>query len=221
MASTTDDADNGPRSRYSRVAITLHWLIAFLIIGTLLGALVFSGLLTSANPADRAQGLEMLDVHRSFGLTILLLSLVRLAWRLTHRSPPLPATMRRWEVALARGSHLAFYSLLVAVPLAGYVMSSAGPYPVVYFGLFEVPKLPVSETLGALAHGAHGPMALGIVALLVLHVAGALKHHYIDRDEVLARMLPLVRRREPTRASRSRDDAPLGATARPANGPTR
>lgn len=193
MAAATIDLGRESGSRYSR-AVILHWLIAFLIIGTLIGAWILSGLLASPDPADRAQGIEMLNVHRSFGLTIFFLSLVRLGWRLTHRFPALPQGMGSWERALARGNHLAFYVLLIAVPLAGYVMSSAGPFPIIYFGLFEDPKLPVGEALGGFAHQAHGILALAIVGLLVLHVAGALKHHVADHDEVLLRMLPVPRR---------------------------
>jgi cytochrome b561 len=193
------EADTGrySRSGYSKVAITLHWLIALLIIGNVIGALIFDSLLDSSDPADRARGAAIVGIHKSIGLTVLVLSLFRLAWRLTHGFPRLPEHMAGWEVALARGNHVAFYFMMITVPLAGYVMSSGGPYPIVYFGLFEVPKLPVGEALGDFAHEAHEILAFTTVGLVALHVAGALKHHFLDRDDVLARMLPLVRPKRP------------------------
>ena len=197
MATIADDADRYSHSRYSKVAITLHWLIALMIIGNVIGALIFEGLLDSPDAAERARGVLIVNIHKSIGLTVLVLSLVRLAWRLKHGFPRLPEHMARWEIALARGNHLVFYFLMIAVPLAGYIMSSSGRYPIVYFGLFEVPKLPVGEGLGDFAHEAHEILAFTTVGLLVLHVAGALKHHFLDRDDVLARMLPLVRPKRP------------------------
>ena len=93
----------------------------------------------------------------------------------------------------ARATHLAFYVMMIAVPLAGWAMVSAGPRPLEWFGLFDWPKLPVDRATGEIAHDAHVILALSTVGLVLLHVAGALKHHFLDRDFVLARMLPLVR----------------------------
>lgn len=196
MATAADDRRYS-HSGYSKVAITLHWLIALMIIGNVIGALIFDPLLDSADPAQRAQGATLVGIHKSIGLTVLGLSLIRLFWRLTHGFPRLPEHMARWEIGLARANHVAFYFLMIAVPLAGYIMSSGGPYPISYFGLFEVPKLPVGKPLGGFAHEAHEVLAFTTVGLAVLHVAGALKHHFLDRDDVLARMLPLVRPKQP------------------------
>jgi cytochrome b561 len=190
MATTADARSS--RSGYSKIAIALHWTIALMIIGNVIGAFVFDGLLDSADPAERARGVMIVGIHKSIGLTVLVLSLLRLLWRLTHGFPRLPEHMARWEIALARANHLAFYVLMIAVPVAGYVMVSAGRFPLTWFGLFAVPKLPVGEALGDLAHEAHEILAFTTVALVGLHVAGALKHHFLDRDDVLARMLPLV-----------------------------
>lgn len=197
MVTTAQDTGHRSRSGYSRVAITLHWLIALMIVGNVVGALIFDGLLDSGDPAERARGVMLVNIHKSVGLTVLVLSLFRLFWRLTHGFPRLPEHMARWEIALARGNHLAFYFAMIAVPLAGYIMVSAGPAPIAYFGLFDVPKLPVGKELGGLAHEAHEILAFTTVGLLVLHIAGALKHHFLDRDDVLARMLPLVRPKAP------------------------
>jgi len=182
-------------SGYSKVAITLHWLIALMIVANVIGALIFDGLLDSADPVERARGSMLVGIHKSTGLTILVLSLFRLFWRLTHGFPRLPEHMAKWEIALARANHLAFYFAMIAVPLAGYVMTSAGPYPLTWFGLFNVPKLPVGKALGDLAHEAHEVLAFATMGLLALHVMGALKHHFLDRDDVLSRMLPFIRPR--------------------------
>lgn len=199
MAALAGGTGTPERSTYSRMSITLHWIIALLIVSNVILALLMDGLLDSADPSDRGVGRTIVGVHKSIGLTVLTLSLVRLAWRLTHGFPRLPEHMARWEVLLARGNHVAFYMMMILVPLAGWTMSSAGPSPLEYFGLFDWPKLPVARgsTLAEAAHDAHIILAFTTVGLVVLHVAGALKHHFLDRDEVLARMLPLIRRRQP------------------------
>lgn len=179
--------ENG-RSGYSRVAIALHWTIALLILGNVAGALI-------ADSADRATAGAIMAMHKSIGITVLVLSLVRLGWRLAHGFPPLPAHTPRWDAVAARANHIAFYVLMIAVPLAGWIMVSGGDRPLTWFGLFDIPKLPVSPGTAKAANGAHELLAFTTVGLVVLHVAGALKHHLVDRDEVLSRMLPLVRRR--------------------------
>ncbi|WP_448579590.1 cytochrome b [Thermaurantiacus sp.] len=188
------------RRGYSRLAIALHWVIALMILGNLVGGLVAHEMLEAATGADRAQGLRLMELHKSAGLTILGLSLVRLATRLLAGVPALPVHMTATERALARIVHGGFYVLMLALPLAGWVMVSASPSaaPLSWFGLVSWPLLPVpvSAGLGEAAAEAHELLALGMLALLALHVAGALKHHVLDRDEVLARMLPLARRRE-------------------------
>ncbi len=176
------------RSRYSSVAIALHWTIALLIVANVIGALV-------AESIDKATAATIMALHKSNGLTILVLSLGRLGWRLTHGFPPFPASTPAWDAFLARANHVAFYVMMIAVPLAGWMMVSADPGPLQWFGLFGWPKLPVDRATGETAHDAHVILALTTVALVPLHVAGALKHHFIDKDNVLARMLPLVRAR--------------------------
>lgn len=182
------DGGRTSRSGYSRVAIALHWTIAILLLGNVVLALMAEG-------ADKALAGSIMGFHKSIGLTVLMLTLIRLAWRLTHGFPRLPDSVPTWNVVLARSTHVAFYVLLITVPLAGWAMASAGPYPLEWFGLFDWPKLPVSKATGEFAHEVHEILAFTTIGLVVLHVAGALKHHFMDRNDVLARMLPLVQRK--------------------------
>ena len=186
-------------SSYSRTAITLHWVIALLLIGNFVGGLLMGDLLDSTDPAMRRLGFTVIQLHKSFGLTILVLSLLRLGVRLTAGTPPLPDHMTSIERLLSKLTHWGFYAVMILVPLSGWVMVSASPlgFPTVWFGLFEWPHLPIptSKPVAGAASEAHEIMAFLGAGLFVLHVAGALKHHYFDRDDVLARMLPHLKRR--------------------------
>jgi cytochrome b561 len=180
-------------TRYSAVAIALHWLIAAAVIALVLMGLVMTGL----PDKDLALKFSLYQWHKSVGVTVLLLSLARLAWRLGHRPPPLPAAMRPWERLAARATHVGFYILIIAIPLFGWAMVSASPYniPTVLYGVVTWPHLPVPKAAFEAFKEGHELLAWGAVALLALHVAAALKHHYILRDDVLARMLPFPGRR--------------------------
>lgn len=187
------------RSGYSLTAIGLHWLIALLIVGNFAGGLLMVDLLNSDNPADKRLGFTIIQLHKSSGLTILTLSLLRLGVRLSAGTPPLPDHLTSTERVLARLTHWGFYAIMILVPLSGWVMVSTSPLglPTLWFGLFEWPHLPLGmskETSGA-ASEAHEIMAFIGAGLFVLHVGGALKHHFLDRDDVLTRMLPFLRRR--------------------------
>ena len=184
-------------SSYSRIAITLHWLIALLLIGNFAGGLLMGGLLDSPDPKTKQLGFTIVQLHKSFGLTILALSLLRLGVRLVAGAPPLPDHMTATERFLSKLTHWGFYVVMILVPLSGWVMVSASPlgFPTVWFGLFEWPHLPI-ETSREVAGGAnevHEILAFTGAGLFVLHVAGALKHHFWDRDDVLARMLPFLK----------------------------
>ena len=187
-------ATTASHSRYSQGAIILHWVIAVLIIGNLVGGVVLGQDLVTG-PFN----LTLVGLHQSFGLTILALSVLRLAWRLVNPPPPLPSHMTRSEWLLAKATHWAFYGLMLFIPLTGWAMVSANPknYPIPYFGLFDVPHLPVlvARTNAHWYHATHEYLAYAAIATLLLHIAGALKHHYMDRDDVLVRMAPWVRRR--------------------------
>jgi cytochrome b561 len=180
------------------VSIVLHWTIAALIVTQ-----VPLGWRMSDLPFGEAK-FQLFQLHKSIGLTILLLSLVRLGWRLTHPAPPLPDGMARWEKVFARATHVGFYVVMIATPLGGWVLVSASEFsvPTLLWGAIPVPHLPGFDTMDAGAKRAiyervaagHGALAWFAVGLLALHVAGALKHHFINRDSVLWRMLPLVPR---------------------------
>jgi cytochrome b561 len=171
---------------YSRPAIALHWVIAALVLSTIpigwYGATFESAFAQSAT-----------NLHKSIGILILALTLARVGWRLTHKPPQLPAAMTptlRW---IARGTHLLFYALLLILPLSGWWMSSAVPKRHPFgFGVFDVPFLPVPRGFASAgpAHFVHVDLAWLMVALAALHIAAALKHQFVDKDDVLWRMLP-------------------------------
>lgn len=176
-----------PANRYSTVSLTLHWLTAALVVTQILLIMAHEA---TEGPASR----EFVTLHKSVGLTILVLTLARLGWRIANPAPPMPAGTPPWQRLVARGVHGLFYLLLIAMPLVGWAASSAAGREIVWFGLFEWPLLPVGggrETARDLmeAHEVAGKL---MIALVLLHVAGALKHHFLDRDAVLHRMAPLI-----------------------------
>jgi cytochrome b561 len=183
-------------NRYSAVAITLHWAIAALILFNLYLALQFDGLRGLAK-------FNMFQLHKSVGLTVLLLSLARLAWRLTHRPPPLPAEMPRWEKFGAQAAHWLLYGLMIGIPLTGWVVVSASPtnLPTVIFKTVPWPHLgfihdlamPVRRSLEDQVEQVHMLLGYSMACLIVLHVAAALKHQFWNRDGVLGHMLPFAR----------------------------
>jgi cytochrome b561 len=174
--------------RYSAVAIAFHWTIALFVIANLT-----TGLLHDSIPALRA----WMPGHKALGITVLVLTAARIAWRIGHRAPaPMPGTPR-WQHVLAHASHGLLYLLLLAMPLSGWVMASPpeGRRPLSWFGLFDIPYLPATEAAADGAHSAHGVLGWLMLALVALHVAAALWHHMVLRDRVLARMAPVFARR--------------------------
>lgn len=165
----------------------LHWLIVLLIINQWV-------IILRAHNMPRGPALiETLAWHKSFGITILALAIVRLAWRLVNPTPELTTVTRPWERQLARITHFLLYALLFAVPLTGWMMSSARNFPVSWFKLVQLPDLvSPSQSAYELLHSLHEGLNLALVAVALLHVAGALKHHFIDRNDVLKRMLPFT-----------------------------
>ena len=179
-----------PRNRYSTVSLILHWLIAALVVTQV-------GLIWAHEATDGPISREFVQVHKSVGLSILVLTLGRIGWRVANPAIPLPDVMRRWEKLLARATHVLFYAFLIAMPLVGWAASSAGGRDIIWFGLFEWPALPVGggrDAARALMD-LHELAAKGLYVLIALHVAGALKHHFVDRDNVLHRMIPWIPRR--------------------------
>lgn len=190
-------------SRYTAVAVALHWIIATAIVVNLgLGLWMGRAIDSMADPAG---AIDAFQWHKSIGLTVLVLSLARLAWRFLYPPPPLPAHMLPWERTAAAITHWLFYILMVAIPLSGWLYVSAqwrgdAPFtiPTLWFGLFEVPHLfglneagmELRRRLASLAIDSHGALALALVGLLILHIAAALRHQFWQRDGLLARMLP-------------------------------
>lgn len=171
--------------RYTRVAIAFHWVIAALIVFNL-----WLGLARGSLPRDW----QVMPVHKAVGITILALTLGRIAWRLAHPAPPLPATLTRRERIAANASHLLLYGFMLAMPLTGWLMvSGTKRRPLEWFGLFDIPYLPVPPVLADFGHDAHEWLGWGLIALLLVHVGAALRHHVVLRDNVLARMTPGVK----------------------------
>ena len=187
----TIDTPPPPRevARYTAVAIALHWLMAIAVIG-MLGVGLWMGELKNS-PFK----IEIYTWHKWTGLTILVLAIVRVLWRVLRPPPPLPP-MPRWQEIAADGSHYLLYGLLFAMPLTGWLMNSAAGFPLTWFGLFKVPAL-ISKSRDAFEfwQETHEVLSRVLIGLILVHVAAALKHYWVDRDEVLSRMLPWVRPR--------------------------
>jgi len=180
----------GAMQRYSATAIALHWLVALMILCSATLGLYMVDLQLSPTK------LKLYSWHKWLGVTIFLMAAGRLFWRLTHPAPALPATVPIWQRRAAALSHALLYALLFVIPLSGWLMSSALGVQVVYFGVLPLPDLvEKDQALGEQLKLAHLALNLTLLGLVVLHVAAALKHHFLDRDEILHRMLPAVRRR--------------------------
>ena len=182
-------------SRYGVVAQLFHWaIVALIIVQFILANRAHDLPLGSAKIAVLAQ-------HKSFGITILGLVLLRLIWRWLNVVPGEPKDVPTWQRIAARISHVALYALLLITPVVGWLMSSARNFPVSWFGLvtlpdFIAPSKPAYEFL----HETHEFLAATLFWLALLHVAAALKHHFIDKDNVLRRMLPVKLKQETPRS---------------------
>ena len=179
-------ADPTDSRRYTDVARVLHWAIAALIVCQFVLANAFE----SAEEAGQRLGqLALLANHKSVGMTVLMLAVLRLGWRLTHRPPALPASMAGWQVLASKATHVAIYGLIFLIPLTGWLQSSAKAYSVSWFNLFAFPDLVgKSERIEGLTHELHEIGAKLLVALVIVHVLAALKHHFLDKDGVLKAM---------------------------------
>lgn len=177
-------------ARYTRTAIALHWLAGVLILGNLAFGLYMVDL-----PLSPAK-LRYYSWHKWVGVTVFLLSAARLLWRLSHRPPPLPAALPAWQRRAASASHALLYALFFATPLAGWLFSSAAGFPTVYLGLVQLPDLVgKSRELADVLQVCHRGFAWSLGILALVHAAAALKHHLIDGDDVLVRMLPFLKPR--------------------------
>lgn len=170
--------------RYSHVAIALHWLVGMALLVSFCVGLYMSDLPFSP------QRLRLYNWHKWAGITILTLSLIRLIWRLTHR-PPAASPMPAWQRHTAHLTHHGLYFLFLAVPLVGWAYSSAAGFQVVMFGLLPLPDfVPVDKQLADALKGLHKALAFAMALLTLGHVGAALKHQFIDHDDLLTRMWP-------------------------------
>jgi cytochrome b561 len=170
--------------RYTAIAIALHWLLAVMIV------ISFSVGVTMSDLPFSPTRLKLYNWHKWAGMTILLLSALRLVWRLTHK-PPAHPPMPTWQRRTADGAHAALYLLFFAVPVAGWAYSSAAGFPIVLYGLIPFPNIaPVDRALAETLKAVHGALAFALAGVVLLHVAAALKHQFIDRDGLLSRMRP-------------------------------
>lgn len=178
---------------YGLVAMALHWVMA---LGVLV--LIAMGLIMVHANLGPARLFQLYQLHKSIGITVLLTAVLRLAWRLTHRPPDLPEEMPRMETAAAAGSHGLLYFLLFAQPISGWAVVSASALgiPTVLFGVIPWPHLPYLATVSSNStventlEQVHAYGAYLLIAIIGIHVAAALWHHLIVRDDVLLRMLP-------------------------------
>lgn len=185
---------NTQRTRYDAVAMIIHWVTAILMIYMVLfGEDLMKEGEHAAEAGDLANATFEPSIHVSLGIAILLLTVLRIVWRMTHTAPPYPASMKRYEVLASRSLHGLFYVLMLAIPLTGWltfggflaeVPAMAG---VQVFGAFPVPATPVT---GEAFKELHEIGSKAAMVLIILHVLAALKHQFLDRDGILKRMLP-------------------------------
>lgn len=170
--------------RYTGPAIAAHWVIAALIL------VAFPlGVYMHELPLSPTK-LKLYSYHKWIGITVLLLFVPRILWRITHR-PPAPLPMPAWQHRIAEGTHHLLYLLMFLVPLSGWLMSSAKGFQTVYFGVLPLPDLLAKDAaLGDALQQLHFGLNLLFAVLVIGHAGAALKHHFIDRDDILARMLP-------------------------------
>ncbi len=171
--------------RWGWVSISIHWLTVLMVLSLVVVGLVMQEL------ANSPTKIEVYALHKSFGLTVLALTVLRLLWRLVAGTPsPVPG-MPRWQHFAAQASHAALYAILLAMPLSGWLYNSASGFPLKWFGLLSLPKLSgYDPDVKAFALAMHEWLFITLAIIVTVHAAAALKHHYFDRDATLARMLP-------------------------------
>ena len=185
-------------NRYTRTAMLLHWLVAALIIGNLVLIWVIDAL-----PDDAVR--PAIDLHKSIGITVLGLAILRLLWRFAHRPPAFPRSYHRLERAGAHAAHLLLYGLIFGLPLSGWIHDSAfkdaAAHPLVLFGVipwFRIAAIAnldpaTKEQVHAFWYSVHSALGYGLYALLALHILGALKHQFVDGEGEFGRILPFGR----------------------------
>lgn len=168
---------------YGSVSRSLHWLSAFLVILALTCGLTLDLL-----------KFRLIDLHKSVGITILILTFARIFWHFYSKKPPLAATLEKWEKMVAHGLHGMLYFCMIAMPFSGWIVTSAKGYPVKFFGLMTLPPLvEKNKGLAEVFGEVHEILGYTLIVVIILHVAAALKHHFIDRDTTLRRMTPFLK----------------------------
>ena len=181
--------------RWGCVAKWLHWTVALAVI-----VMIGLGWWAERLPFGSLK-VDVFWVHKSLGMLVLIAMALRLLWRLLNPAPALPDTLRPWERGAAHLTHWGLYALLIAMPVSGWVINSAANFPLSVFGWFEVPAIaPADDDIKELAASVHGALSWAIIAVVGLHVAAALKHHFVLKDDVLRRMLPFGRVKQEDRA---------------------
>jgi len=180
--------------RYTRTAIVFHWVIAVLVIANIALAWTFKLF------PDYSWTQAVTNTHKTIGITVLGLALMRLLWRIGHRPPPFSPLIPRWQVVAARTGHAALYFFILAMPISGWIYDSAWEYaadvPIDFFGLFEMPRIAwvanmppePKKALDEVAHIVHEWLSYLLYGLLAAHLIGAFKHQWIDRVPTLERM---------------------------------
>lgn len=182
-----------PQTRYGTVAMTLHWVSAALIL-----ALLALGWIMTDLPPGSSQQFKLFQLHKSLGVTVFALTVIRLGWRIRHGVPALPSQMPEWERKAALLGHLGLYVLAFGLPLTGWAVVSASPFniPTFLYGVIPLPHIwflaeaPDKKALSHLLGEVHELAGLGLVGLLVVHAGAALRHHFVLKDDILRRMLP-------------------------------
>jgi len=176
--------------RYTHTAITLHWLIALLIFAAFPLGVYMHELPLSP------EKLRLYSYHKWIGVTIFMLAVIRVSWRATHLPPALPEAMPNWEKFAAHTTHYALYVLIFIIPVSGWLMSSAKGFQTVWFGVLPLPDLVGKDKeLGDLLLEVHKLLNFLMLGLLLGHVGAAFKHHFIQHDDILARMVTFLRKR--------------------------
>ncbi|GGA85911.1 cytochrome b [Arenimonas soli] len=171
--------------RWGWVSISIHWLTVLMVLSLVVVGLVMQEL------ANSPTKIEVYALHKSFGLTVFALTVLRLLWRLFAGTPAAAAGVPRWQQLAAQASHAALYVILLAMPLSGWLYNSASGFPLKWFGLFGLPKLSgYDPDVKAFALAMHEWLFIALAVIVTVHAAAALKHHYFDRDATLSRMLP-------------------------------
>ncbi len=175
-------------SHYTRTAKTLHWLMSLVIFSLLILGFYMSDLPLSP------EKLKLYSWHKWAGVSLFLLAVIRLGWRITHTPPAMPVQMPQLQRKAAVGFHFILYLLMFIIPLSGWLMSSAKGYQTVWFGVLPLPDLiPKNKEVGDILQQLHEALNIVLIGIVVIHVVAALKHHFVDKDDVLKQMLPSKR----------------------------